>query len=104
MQDEVAATHKLQPALRHLHSPLVNIINCQSPSARLCRWKHILSDYHFELIYIKGEVNSVARQSWQQTTTSTTTATSTPSLQVTPQVPPDTLISERGGDVVEPPT
>ncbi len=92
------------------HSPLVNIINGQPPSARLCRWKHVLSDYHFELIYIKGEVNSVAdalsRHSWQQTTTSTTptTATSTPSLQVTPRVPPDTLVSERGGDVVEPPT
>ncbi len=92
------------------HSPLVNIINGQPPSARLCRWKHVLSDYHFELIYIKGEVNSEAdalsRQSWQQTTTSTTptTATSTPSLQVTLRVPPDTLVSERGGDVVKPPT
>lgn len=50
------------------HSALTNIIDGQPPSARLCRWKQKLAEYHFELCYIKGSTNSVAdalsRQSW----------------------------------------
>ena len=50
------------------HKPLINILNGQPPSARLLRWKIKLSDYHFDIIHIAGEVNSVAdalsRQSW----------------------------------------
>ncbi len=41
------------------HKPLINILNGQPPSARLLRWKIKLSDYHFDIIHIAGEVNSV---------------------------------------------
>lgn len=50
------------------HSALVSILDGQPPSARLCRWKLKLLEYHFELCHIKGSANQVAdalsRQSW----------------------------------------
>ncbi len=62
------------------HSPLVNIINGQPPPAKLTRWRLRLAEYHFDLLYIKGEANPVAnalsRPSWsspEQETLPTTT-------------------------------
>ncbi len=53
------------------HSPLINILDGQPPSARLSRWKRVLADYDFDIYYVKGRDNVMAdamsRQDWIQT-------------------------------------
>lgn len=42
------------------HRPLVWLTNFKEPNGRLIRWKIKLSEYNFEIIYIKGKENHVA--------------------------------------------
>ncbi len=98
------------------HKALLGIINGCPPSARLCRWKEKLADYHFDVFHVKGESNlaadALSRQDWPPPQQPVTTATPTPEQQALPlatlslqfqQQPSCTSDStfQGGGDVVE---